>query len=138
MLEGGLQGDAIVMLSMPQVCAAFGDMGICKSIHGHMLRHHLEMDVVMETSLLDMYEKNGFLKLAQLLAERMSTRNVVPWSALISGYLQNAFANAALQVLIKMEEFGLCPHSVAPVSAISACSRIGFLKMSKWVQHEEV
>ncbi|KAG6528497.1 hypothetical protein ZIOFF_010672 [Zingiber officinale] len=133
MLEEGLEGDGIVMVSLLQACAAFGDMAIGKSVHGHILRHHLQMNVVIGTSLVDMYAKNGFLKLAQFVFDRISCRNVVSWSALISGYAQNGLASEALQMLIKMQEFGLCPDSVALVSAILACSHIGFLKMGKSV-----
>ncbi|CAL9107979.1 unnamed protein product [Musa acuminata var. zebrina] len=127
----GVEGDGIVMVGLLQACAAFGDMGIGQSVHGHMLRHHIETDVVVETSLVDMYAKNGFLETAHIAFEKMSSKNVVSWSALISGYAQNGFASDALWMLIKMQEFGLCPDSVALVSAILACSHIGFLKLGK-------
>ncbi|URE35727.1 PPR repeat [Musa troglodytarum] len=127
----GVEGDGIVMVGLLQACAAFGDMGIGQSVHGYMLRHHIETDVVVETCLVDMYAKNGFLETAHIVFEKMTSKNVVSWSALISGYAQNGFASDALWMLIKMQEFGLCPDSVALVSAILACSHIGFLKLGK-------
>lgn len=87
------------------------------------------MDVFVETSLVDMYPKNGLLEIARRVFKKMSWRNVVSWSALISGYAQNGFAGDTLRLLIEMQDSGLEPDLVALVSALLACSHIGFLKL---------
>ncbi|XP_073012863.1 putative pentatricopeptide repeat-containing protein At3g25060, mitochondrial [Typha latifolia] len=127
----GVEGDGVVMVGLIQACAGMGDVGMGRSVHGYVLRHWVEMDVVVKTSLVDMYAKNGFLDVALIVFERMSNKNVVTWSALISGYAQNGYASNALWMLIKMQNFGVQPDLVALVSAILACSQIGFLKLGK-------
>ncbi|XP_010929744.1 putative pentatricopeptide repeat-containing protein At3g25060, mitochondrial [Elaeis guineensis] len=128
-----MEGDEVVMVGLIQACAAMGDVRMGRSIHGHMIRRCMRMDVVAETSLVDMYAKNGSLELAHLAFERMHCKNVVSWSALISGYAQNGLASDALQMLVRMQECGLQPDSVALVSALLACSQIGFLKLGKTI-----
>ncbi|XP_077226625.1 tetratricopeptide repeat (TPR)-like superfamily protein [Tasmannia lanceolata] len=131
MQNEGIEGDGIVMVSLIQACANLGDLKLGLSVHGYMIRRDIWMDVVIETSLVDMYAKNGFLNLASHVFERMSHRNVVSWSALISGFAQNGFAGDSLRLLIDMQDEGLKPDLVALVSALLACSQIGFLKLGK-------
>ncbi|KAJ0972613.1 hypothetical protein J5N97_020572 [Dioscorea zingiberensis] len=129
----GMVGDGIVMVGLIQACAGIGDVRLGQSVHGHMIRREMRMDIVVETSLVDMYAKNGVVKLANLVFKRMQIRNVVSWSALISGYAQNGFASDAISLLISMQNCGLHPDSVVLVSALLACSQIGFLKLGKSV-----
>ncbi|MQL81375.1 hypothetical protein Taro_013838 [Colocasia esculenta] len=127
----GLEGDGVVMVGLIQACASLGDMRIGRSIHGYMIRQNLKMDVVIETGLIDMYAKSGLLELAYCVLQRMPQRNVVSWSALISGLAQNGFAGEALSTLIRMQESRLRPDLVALVSALLACSQVGFAKLGK-------
>ncbi|KAH7670352.1 TPR-like protein [Dioscorea alata] len=129
----GMEGDGIVMVGIIQACAGIGDVRMGRSVHGLMIRHEMRMDVVVETSLVDMYAKNGFLKLAKLVFQRMEIKNVVSWSALISGYAQNGFASDAIWLLIDMQICGLQPDLVALVSVLLACSQIGSLILGKSV-----
>eukprot|EP00268_Persea_americana_P003461 TRINITY_DN1104_c1_g1_i6.p1 TRINITY_DN1104_c1_g1~~TRINITY_DN1104_c1_g1_i6.p1 ORF type:complete len:678 (-),score=110.73 TRINITY_DN1104_c1_g1_i6:1329-3362(-) len=131
MKDEGLERDSIVMVGLIQVCAILGDVKMGLSIHGHMIRRDLRMDVFVETSLVDMYAKNGLLEIARRVFKKMSWRNVVSWSALISGYAQNGFAGDTLRLLIEMQDSGLEPDLVALVSALLACSHIGFLKLGE-------
>ncbi|OVA01636.1 Pentatricopeptide repeat [Macleaya cordata] len=133
MQKEGIQGDEIVMVGLFQSCANLGDPKIGLSVHGYMIRRDLPMDVVVQTSLIDMYAKNGLLNLAFRVFEKMSYRNVVSWSALISGFAQNGYAGEALELLIEMQSCGFKPDVVSLVSALVACSHIGLLKLGKSV-----
>lgn len=127
----GFQGDEIVMLGLLQACAAMADLRRGVSVHGRMIRLGMKMDVVVETSLVDMYAKSGCLSLASVVFERMPLKNAVSWSSLISAYAQNGFADEALSMLVKMQDWELLPDPVALVSALLACSQTGFLKLGK-------
>ncbi|KAL8480825.1 hypothetical protein ACS0TY_027377 [Phlomoides rotata] len=84
------------------------------------------MDVVVQTSLIDMYAKNGKLEITSTIFRTMSYRNVVSWSSLISGYAKNGYAGKALELLTEMKSCGFEPDLVALVSALLACSQVGF------------
>lgn len=133
MRQDGLEGDEVVMIGLAQACAGLGDARMGLSVHGQMVRFGMRMDVVVETSLVDMYAKNGMLDLARVVFDRMKVKNVISWSALISGYAQNGLASEALSTLVEMQDCGFEPDSVALVSALLACSQIGFLKLGKSV-----
>ncbi|KMT05659.1 hypothetical protein BVRB_7g167920 [Beta vulgaris subsp. vulgaris] len=131
MQSRGMEGDGIVMLGLIQACAEIGDMKMGLSVHGHMIRKNHRMDVVIHTSLVDMYAKNGHLGLAYSIFCNMPQRNVVSWSALVSGYAQNGFAREALELLIEMQRVGCRPDLTSLVSSLLACSHVGYLKLGK-------
>ncbi|XP_021736954.1 putative pentatricopeptide repeat-containing protein At3g25060, mitochondrial [Chenopodium quinoa] len=131
MQEQGMVGDGIVMLGLIQACTDIGDMNVCLSVHGHLIRRNLLMDVVIYTSLVDMYAKNGHLCLAYRIFCNMPQKTVVSWSALVSGYAQNGLAGEALELLIEMQRVGYRPDLASLVSALLACSHVGYLKMGR-------
>ncbi|CAA6659690.1 unnamed protein product [Spirodela intermedia] len=114
MQSEGLRGDGVVMVGLIQACASLAEMRVGRSVHGYVIRHYPELDLIIETGLVDMYAKNGLLDHAFQVLERMPRRNVVSWSALISGLAQNGFAGEALRTLIGMQkDGGLEPDPVA-------------------------
>ncbi|CAN4115800.1 unnamed protein product [Withania somnifera] len=131
MQREGMVGDAVVMLGLMQACANIADTKLGSSVHGHMIRRTVPMDVSMLTSLVDMYAKNGELELATRVFRKIPCRNSVTWSALISGYAQNGFAVNALQLLIEMQLSGFTPDVASLVSALLACSDVGSLRLGR-------
>ncbi|KMZ60847.1 putative Pentatricopeptide repeat-containing protein [Zostera marina] len=132
--EGLEEGDGVMMVGLIQACTISGYLNLGKSIHSHILRKSLNLDVVIETSLVDMYAKNRSLNQAIHIFENMMHRTVVSWSVLISGFAQNSFPNEALAILIQMQNEPKptpMPDSVALVSSLLACSQIGILKLGK-------
>ncbi|WVZ57498.1 hypothetical protein U9M48_007877 [Paspalum notatum var. saurae] len=127
----GVAEDEVVMVGVLQACASAGNTRIGASVHGHLLRHGMRMGVVTETSLVDMYAKNGQFDVARRVFRNMPYRNAVSWSALISGFAQNGRADEALDLFKEVSTSGLQPDSGALVSALQACSDMGLLKPGK-------
>ncbi|KAL8490193.1 hypothetical protein ACS0TY_025926 [Phlomoides rotata] len=127
MQREGFEGDGVVMLALIQACANFEDSQMASSLHAYIVRRScFRMDVVVQTSLIDMYAKNGKLEIASTIFRTMRYRNVVSWSSLISGYAKNGYAGKALELLTEMKSHGFEPDLVALVSALLACSQAGF------------
>ncbi|KAL4378746.1 hypothetical protein GQ457_02G004490 [Hibiscus cannabinus] len=127
----GMEGDGVVMLGLIQASINLGDSKLGLAIHGYMLRKCLFMDVVVQTSILDMYAKNGYLEYASRVFEKMPSKNDISWGALISGFAQNGFARNALELLVEMQGCGFKPDLVSLVGALMACSQCGLLKLGK-------
>ncbi|VAH17729.1 unnamed protein product [Triticum turgidum subsp. durum] len=127
----GLEGDEVVIVGVIQACAATGGVQIGASVHGYLLRHAMRMDVVISTSLVDMYAKNGLFDQARRVFELMPHRNDVSWSALISQLAQYGNADEALVLFRQMQVSGLQPSSGPVVGALLACSGLGLLKLGK-------
>ncbi|EXB99118.1 hypothetical protein L484_007026 [Morus notabilis] len=126
-----LEADGVVMLGLMQACASLGELKVGLSIHGCLIRRDHPMDVMLQTSLVDMYSKTGKLEYACCVFDIMSHKNVVSWGALIAGHAQNGLAGNALELLVEMQNCGFKPNLVSLLSALLACSQLGLLKLGK-------
>ncbi|XVE78112.1 hypothetical protein DITRI_Ditri13aG0117700 [Diplodiscus trichospermus] len=131
MQKEGMEGDDVVMVGLIQACANLGDSKLGLMIHGFMIRKGLSMDVFVQTGLVNMYAKNGFLEYASRVFKKMPSKNHISWGALISGFAQNGFSRNALELLVEMQDNGFKPDLASLVSALLACSQSGLLKFGK-------
>ncbi|GAU26471.1 hypothetical protein TSUD_294390 [Trifolium subterraneum] len=101
---------------------------------------------VVETSLVDSYPKVlGGLRDAQKLFDEMSERNVVCFTALVSGYLRAGDVECGLPVFDEMVERdvlawnagGFCKgnklNQVMVICVLSACGHASMLQLGKWI-----
>lgn len=131
MREGGIKTDGVVMVGLIRACANLGDSFLGLSVHGYLIRRDQPMDVILQTSLVDMYGKTGHLELACRVFRTMTEKNVISWGALISSYAHNGFARNALEMLVEMLSCGFKPDLVSLVGALLASSQVGSLKLGK-------
>lgn len=113
-------------------CSALFDLYSGKQTHQQALVFGFESDLFVSSALIDMYSKCGQLQDARTLFDEIPQRNVVSWTSMITGYVQNNNAGGALSLfkefLIEQSENErgkeVCIDSVAIVSVLSACSRV--------------
>uniref|UniRef100_A0A803KZL0 DYW domain-containing protein n=1 Tax=Chenopodium quinoa TaxID=63459 RepID=A0A803KZL0_CHEQI len=90
-----------------------------KEMHCYVLKNGLHCDLYVQTTLLDMYVKNGELVKARALFDLMKTRNIVAWNSLISGYSSNGLFDDAVRLLNQMEEEDINPDMMTLNSLLS-------------------
>ncbi|PHT74784.1 hypothetical protein T459_22061 [Capsicum annuum] len=75
----------------------------------------------------------GVLRLAEAcsLFDSMPVRNVVAWTALITGFAQNGEGEKALCVFKEMLEEGIVPNASTYVSVLGACADIPLIEKGK-------
>ncbi|XP_062163320.1 putative pentatricopeptide repeat-containing protein At3g15130 [Alnus glutinosa] len=78
--------------------------------HGAVVKMGLGLDLMLNNDLIDMYGKCGRIDLACAVFDRMLERNVVSWTSLMCGYLQNGNANGTLSLFRKMGSSGIKPN----------------------------
>ncbi|CAL5332342.1 unnamed protein product [Camellia sinensis] len=104
-----------------------------KLVHGDVIRAGFDSDMYVEAALVDMYAKCGLIDDGRQVFDRMSKRDLVCWTAMITAYEQAERAKDALILLEKMQQEGLFMDSVAAVSISSAVGQLGDAKMAKSV-----
>lgn len=87
-------------------------------IHSHAKMFGLESDVFVCTALVDFYAKCGILVEAQRLFSSMSHRDVVAWNAMIAGCSLYGLCDDAVQLIMQMQEEGICPNSSTIVGVL--------------------
>lgn len=87
----------------------------------------------MQTGLLNFYAKCDEIGDARRVFNEIPERNLIAWSAMISGYARIGFVNEALCLFREMQAVGIRPDEVTMVSVISACAKAGALDLGRWV-----
>jgi len=97
-------------------------------IHSQVIRSGFKVDVLLQTTLLDVYAKLGEFGDAQKVFDEMPRRDIASWNALICGMAQGSFPNEALGFFDRMCRMGLRADEITVLGALSACSQMGALK----------
>ena len=103
------------------------DITIGKYIHSHIIQTQIELNVILENTLLNMYSKCGSMNEAQSIFDTMQSKDIVSWNAMIAGYGQNGEARKALEVFKEMEMQMVQPNSVTFVALLNSFSHVGLV-----------
>jgi pentatricopeptide repeat protein len=118
----------VTFLCILKACSCVGAVHKGKQIHDLISNSgFLQKNLMLGTTLVDMYAKCGALTKAQQVLKDLPTRDLVSWSALITGYAQEGQAHKALACFEGMQSEGLSPDAIAFLSALNACSHSGKL-----------
>lgn len=121
----GMGPDQKTFGSLLSVAASTGELKLGRLVHGKILRAGFEFDAHVVTSLIVMYLKGRNIDIAFQIFERNSNKDVVLWTAMISGLVQNESANKALAVFCQMLKFRVKPSTPTIASVITACAQLG-------------
>ncbi|KAF6155593.1 hypothetical protein GIB67_007851 [Kingdonia uniflora] len=116
-------------------CSALFDLNSGKQTHQQAFVFGYDQDVFVSSALVDMYSKCGELGDARNLFDSVSHRNVVFWTSMITGYVQNGDPHEGLMIFKAFlnDEDGVAVDSVGMVSVLSACSRVSDKEVTKGV-----
>ena len=94
------------------------------SLHAAVLKTCIQLDVFMSNHVLNMYAKCGQITFARHVFDEMLEKNLVSWSAMISGYDQAGEPQMAIDLYSQML---LVPNEYIFASVISACASLSAL-----------
>ncbi|KAI5665713.1 hypothetical protein M9H77_15566 [Catharanthus roseus] len=126
MLESGHSGPE--KYTYPFVIRACGDLLMLElgtAVHGLALISGCGTDTFIGNSLLAMYMNCGDTERAKQVFEAMREPTIVSWNTMISGYLRNDKAAAALMMFHELVNSGVDADCATIVSVLPAC---GYLK----------
>ncbi|KAF8039433.1 hypothetical protein BT93_B1849 [Corymbia citriodora subsp. variegata] len=125
MKDEGVEPGQQTLGSLLSAVAARGDLYLGKVVHGQILRAGLEVDAHIASILVIMYLKCGNPAGACRTFELAPDKDVVLWTAFISGLVQNNNADKALLVFKSMLESGETPSTDTIASIFAACAQTG-------------
>lgn len=129
-----LSPDGFTFGSVLTACANLGRLRQGEEVHAKVIAHGLGGNVVVESSLVDMYGKCGAVEKSQRVFDRMSKRNSVSWSALLGVYCQNGDFEKVINIFRGMEKIDL--YSFGTV--IRACAGLAAVTQGKEVHCQYV
>lgn len=117
-----------ILVNVLSSCTHLGDLELGRCTHGYLIRNLSGLNVIVETSLIDMYVKCGSLEKGSSLFERMREKNELSYSVMISGLTAHVRGVEALRVFSEMLEEGFEPDDVVYVGVLKACSHAGLVE----------
>ncbi|KAJ7956193.1 Pentatricopeptide repeat-containing protein [Quillaja saponaria] len=121
------KADSVLIATVLASVAQSANVGPGREIHGFVLRHGLELDVMVSSALVDMYSKCGFLHLGICIFEIMPKRNIISYNSLISGLGLHGYATHAFKMFDEMLKIGLVPDEATFSALLSACCHAGLV-----------
>ncbi|KAH7299591.1 hypothetical protein KP509_24G019600 [Ceratopteris richardii] len=126
MRQQGILPDAAIFCCILKACGNVGAVDKGEEIHNEIFREGLlQSNVILGTTLINMYVKCGELAKAQQVLSGLPVRDAFAWSALIGGYAQQGQGEKALECYEQMKEDGVLPDAVTFLSVLKACGSIG-------------
>lgn len=124
----GVQPNEFTMSSVLSACGRLGALEHGKWVHAYIDRCGLKVDVVLGTSLIDMYAKCGSIERARWVFNGLGqNKDVMAWSAMISGLAMHGHGEECLDLFSQMQDCGVRPNDVTFVGVLCACVHMGLV-----------
>ncbi|KAL8547076.1 hypothetical protein ACS0TY_006704 [Phlomoides rotata] len=109
-----------------------------KVIHGCIIRKGTEPDSHLWVSLINFYAKCGALEVSCHVFEQMPMKDVVSWTALISGFVAQGRGRESVDLFCEMRREGVRPNEFTLATVLKGSSLSSDLDFGKQVHAEVV
>jgi pentatricopeptide repeat protein len=123
----GFPASAATIVCTLKACSNIGAVVKGRSIHIDIMRKGLELNLIVASTLVDMYSKCGLLPIAQRVFDKLSSRDVVLWNSLIAGYVQVGQTSTVFTLFHRMTQEGKRPDVITFTSLLNVCSQAGLV-----------
>ncbi|KAG0473296.1 hypothetical protein HPP92_015153 [Vanilla planifolia] len=125
MVKSGMAIDQVTLLSVLPACAQLNDLECGRRVHNLAKENGSVFSLPVRNALIDMYARCGSLVEARKIFEEATpVRDVVCWTAMISGYVLNGRAVEALRLSPELQRSGIRPNSMTLSSLLTACGSL--------------
>lgn len=117
--------------SLVSALAREGSVEVGRVAHGQIITSGFELEKHVGTSLVGLYSRCRKVDDAFQVFVRAGDKDVVFWTAMISGLVQNDSADKALRVFRKMLLSRVWPSAATMACVLAACAQLGSIKHGK-------
>ncbi|KVI04300.1 Pentatricopeptide repeat-containing protein [Cynara cardunculus var. scolymus] len=128
MLHGNVKPDETILVSVISACTHIASLEQGTWVHTYIKRKDLEVNIILGTTLIDMYMKLGCVKSAEEVFYTMEKKGVSSWNALILGLAMNGQVEKSLEMFSEMKSFGVVPNEITFVAVLGACRHMGLVR----------
>ncbi|XP_044491466.1 pentatricopeptide repeat-containing protein At4g02750-like [Mangifera indica] len=128
MMKSDTMPNKFTYSSVLDACAGCCCLLVGQQVHSRIIKFGIPKDVVLSTSLVDMYAKCGDIDAAFSVFESMQRKNLASWNSMIGGYGRHGLGKRALEEFERMIKMGVKPDEVTFVNVLSACGHGGLVE----------
>jgi pentatricopeptide repeat protein len=136
-IQTGGCADNYIVPSALRACRESFLLQVGEEVHQLVCKTGLEFDVFVSAALVDMYSKCGNIEGARKVFDRMTKRDLVTWTSMISGYAECADPEKSLAMFDRMLYEGVAPDLITMVAVAFSCAKFGALCKAKMI-HEYI
>ncbi|XP_058183274.1 pentatricopeptide repeat-containing protein At1g08070, chloroplastic-like [Rhododendron vialii] len=129
----GLLPDRYTFPFVFRSCAVLSALREGREAHCNVIKNGFDLDVFVQSSLVTMYSQCGETLSSELVFGEMVVRNIVSWTSMIAGYVQNGLFEKGLGLFREMIALGTQPNAVTLVSVLPACAGLEFFNLGSLV-----
>eukprot|EP00250_Pteridium_aquilinum_P009295 c18575_g2_i1 orf=318-1427(+) len=126
-IPGSVIPDKFIFVTVLKACTSLIALDYGRNAHVQMMKLGTEMDVFVQSALINMYIRCGSITDACHTFNETSERNVVLWNAMILGYVQQGYFKEAMELVEAMHQEGIVPDKVTFVGSLQVCASMGLL-----------
>ncbi|KAK6233114.1 hypothetical protein SCA6_003187 [Theobroma cacao] len=125
--------DQATLTTILSACDGVEFCCVNKMMHGLLFLNGYEREISVGNALITSYSKCGCLSSGRQVFDEMFERNVITWTAMISGLVQNELYEESLELFNEMRLGSVCPNSLTYLSSLMACSGLQALKEGRQI-----
>eukprot|EP01018_Ginkgo_biloba_P028161 Gb_32962 [translate_table: standard] len=115
------------LTSVLSACSSLVALEQGKQVHAYIIKTQFKLNIFVGNALTTMYAKCGSIDNAVQVFDQMPERDVISWTAIISGYAQHGCAMEAIQLFEQMQLIGIKPNNITFIGVLTACSHAGLV-----------
>ncbi|KAK8563057.1 hypothetical protein V6N13_018401 [Hibiscus sabdariffa] len=129
MMVSQVRPDQFTFSSCLCACASVASLTHGKQIHACLIRTYFRPNMIVISSLIDMYSKCGNLKVGKQIFDLTSDKqDPVLWNTMISALAQHGHGEEAIRMFDDMVKQGVKPDRTTFVVIVNACSHSGLVE----------
>ncbi len=132
-----VEPDPVTFVAVLNACASIAALEEGRCVEREIIQSGCESHVFVSNALVDMYAKCESIEDACRVFNRMSTRDVVTWNAMILGHVKCGWGQKALVLYKEMQQEGVKPDPITSMGVLNACGSIVALEEGRHV-HEQI
>lgn len=133
MLRAGVGPNQATVVNVLAACGRCGALEMGMWVHDLVRRSGWRVDVILGTSLVDMYGKCANVDFAVTVFTEMEEKNVYTWNSLINGLALAKTGMDAVHWFHRMIEEGYKADEVTLLAVLCACTHSGLVQVARQI-----
>ncbi|ONI18543.1 hypothetical protein PRUPE_3G221900 [Prunus persica] len=133
MVMEGAEVDEVTIITILGACDQINALQFGMSVHSCLVKKGFGANIIVGTALIDMYSKCGSLSCSRRVFDEIPRKNLVAWSAMISGYGAHGRGEEAISCYHELVANNFTPDEGVLTSVLSACSHAGLVNEGKHI-----
>ncbi|KAM7509441.1 hypothetical protein LguiA_019894 [Lonicera macranthoides] len=122
----GFSFDSVTLASILSASAGSNNLTLGREAHGYCIRNDLVLDVVVASSIIDMYANCERILEARTVFNSTMKKDLVLWNTILAAYAEKGLSGETLSLFYQMQLEGVPPNVISWNTVI-----LGFLRNGK-------